>query len=542
MTETTGILFDEYKVLIDQRSPLVGGSWQGDPKSWWLQGVFYFVPTTHASDVLRFFYEKTLEYDSPVIIDIGASTGSFCLLGAINKDITCYAFEPNPEVFEILKINLKLNKLDKVKAFQMALADKEVDCILKNPKANDSGLATLGIPTRFKEWTERVVPTFRFDTIVKKEGIDRIDLIKIDTEGCELPILKGAENAIKQFNPDLLVEVNPENTSQFGYEPKAIFELLSSWGYDHFMLEEDNAFFSKRFIKIYIVEGNRRGKPTYRKESPGESCRWKNIVSVEDIKEADYLVIINEPVGFDIPDFPPEHILYFKREPDEFLFVQHYWDKVPLESHVFPLGDLHEMQRWHIQKSYDELKQMDFPEKTKKLSCVMSNYGDGSQPPDIQVLQGHKLRWFFMRNFLQKYPEEVDVYGKRLDAYKFKWNKGWIVDKWDGLRDYRYSFVFENSWQPGLFTEKLCGPVLAGCMPIYWGCPNLEKFFPENSFIRLDISKEDAPDRAMEIVNSDFREQHLDELREAKKRILEEYNVWPTLYKIVNKIDEELKK
>jgi len=139
-----------------------------------------------------------------------------------------------------------------------------------------------------------------------------------------------------------------------------------------------------------------------------------------------------------------------------------------------------------------------------------------------------------MKKFMRRHPGVLDLYGRRLTSYGGQE----IKDKWTGLKDYRYAFTFENSMQKGYWTEKICDAILSGCMPIYWGCPNLEEFLPENSFIRLDLKKEDAVERAYEIINSDFREQHIKELQIAKNLILDQWNVWARLHLIVNDLDK----
>jgi len=286
-------------------------------------------------------------------------------------------------------------------------------------------------------------------------------------------------------------------------------------------------------IKIYMIKDGEHGTPVYRWCSPGENSRWGNIVSVDNMDEADYLVIVNTPLDIDYSSFPPEKILYFKWEPDEFFFVQHMWDNVHPSSHKFNTSDTGILIKWHVNKTYDELKNIGFPEKTKQLSWITTNQGDGTQS-GVQILEGHVLRMNFMKKFLQRYPGVLDLYGRRL----IKYGGYEIEDKWDGLKDYRYAFTFENSEQKGYWTEKICDAILSGCMPIYWGCPNLKDFLPKNSFIRLDLRKEDAVEKAIEIIHSDFREQHLDELKEAKNLILDNWNVWPRLHRIVNEYHE----
>lgn len=293
-------------------------------------------------------------------------------------------------------------------------------------------------------------------------------------------------------------------------------------------------------LKVYIVETTQRGIHIYKRFAPGHVGRWRNIVSVDDLDEADYLIVNGFPVGVQL-HFPREKILYFKTEPDEFHFGDGIWNLLPLDSHTFHNSGGNMLQQWDILKTYDELKAEPFPSKTRDLSWITSNYGDGSQGPEIQILTGHRLRMNFLRRFLRQYPGgPLHLYGKRLTTrvYQVLCNKGQLYDKWDGLADYRYTLAFENASEPGYWTGKLSDAFLAGCMPIFWGCPNLEKFFPKDSFVRVDITREDAPERVVEIAKSDRREQNLAVLEEAKQLCLDKYNVWPMLHRIVNEVHQ----
>lgn len=261
---------------------------------------------------------------------------------------------------------------------------------------------------------------------------------------------------------------------------------------------------------------------------------------MDEIEESDYLVIITSVLGINL-QYPAYRVLYFVREPDEFRFVQE-WQRILVERgqvRYYPVADSYMLQHWTIMKTYDELFRVPFPLKSRDLSWVTSNYGDGTQADTIQVLLGHKLRMDFLKRFLERYEIGWHLYGRGLDAnaiYRCPCYRGELFDKWDGLENYRYTLAFENSWQKGYFSEKFCDAILAGCMPIYWGCPNLEEFFPEGSFIRLDITAPDAPQQVIDIVHTDYRERNLAALEEAKELILNRYNVWPTLHRILNEV------
>src|SRR5437667_94736 len=72
----------------------------------------------------------------------------------------------------------------------------------------------------------------------------------------------------------------------------------------------------------------------------------------------------------------------------------------------------------------------------------------------------------------------LDVSGRGIRA---------IEDKADGILPYRYHVALENSQFPDYWTEKLADAFLGFAHPLYWGCPNLERYFPAQSFTALNI-------------------------------------------------------
>ena len=60
-----------------------------------------------------------------------------------------------------------------------------------------------------------------------------------------------------------------------------------------------------------------------------------------------------------------------------------------------------------------------------------------------------------------------------------------IEDKWAGLAPYKYSLAIENAVTPDYWSEKIADCFLTWTLPIYYGCLNLEDYFPKQSFIRI---------------------------------------------------------
>ena len=65
---------------------------------------------------------------------------------------------------------------------------------------------------------------------------------------------------------------------------------------------------------------------------------------------------------------------------------------------------------------------------------------------------------------------------------------------------------------------------LAWTMPIYYGCTQLDKFFPAESFVQLDPSDSSLEEQVRSVIQSDLRERNLDAIAEARRRVLQDYN------------------
>ena len=67
-------------------------------------------------------------------------------------------------------------------------------------------------------------------------------------------------------------------------------------------------------------------------------------------------------------------------------------------------------------------------------------------------------------------------------------------------------------------------------MPIYWGCPNIGDYFPEDSFYLVEMSN---PQEIQEILNKPIEEKHIKALLEARDLVINKYNIWPVIEKTI---------
>jgi len=136
-------------------------------------------------------------------------------------------------------------------------------------------------------------------------------------------------------------------------------------------------------------------------------------------------------------------------------------------------------------------------ERKKFLTAVYSNK---STPAIFGNMSKYKIDLYQLRYELFRQLDETNVefhlYGrgwntkrpfnlqdkwqswKRFDSYK-----GEIKDKLEVISKYKYCLAFENAVAPGYITEKIFDCFLAGCVPVYYGAPNIEKYIPSNTFI-----------------------------------------------------------
>ena len=89
---------------------------------------------------------------------------------------------------------------------------------------------------------------------------------------------------------------------------------------------------------------------------------------------------------------------------------------------------------------------------------------------------------------------------------------------------------------PTLGSEKLADPYLSGAVPIYYGCTNIDEYFPKDSYIAIDINnREEAYDTInSRIIDPKDYESRLDALREAQRLVLNEYNLLAILDQMIS--------
>jgi len=179
------------------------------------------------------------------IIDIGAQSGLYSLFAKYLPNSTFYSFEPFVDTFNCLNDNLKLNNISNVKSYNIGISDKVGTSILNTSKSHN-GLHTMGgSPLRFDDINPITINVSTIDEEFYNKNIP-VHFIKIDTEGWEYNILKGAEKTVRKYKPIIQLEWNITNMKQCNVTEEEISSLLNNYNYyEKSNADEEKLFYPK---------------------------------------------------------------------------------------------------------------------------------------------------------------------------------------------------------------------------------------------------------------------------------------------------------
>lgn len=293
-----------------------------------------------------------------------------------------------------------------------------------------------------------------------------------------------------------------------------------------------------KIIKLVTRGSDHRKFSLYQSQSPRNQGIWKNCIFTFDPFEQKYdwfVVLDNMPASLprstEILQCPKEHTILVTSEPSSISHYgrsfasQFYYLITNQNSNSLPHNNAIRSQTgiyWLYGKDFDNIIKDAFLPKTKLLSTICSDKRDGHTM--------HKKRYDFTKLMEQEIPE-LDRFGR---GFKF------IENKYEALDHYKFHVVIENHIEKHMWSEKLADAFLGFTVPIYCGCPNIYDYFPVDSIILIDINN---PQEAIEIIKNIIKtpkeyEKRLEAVKEARRRVLYEYNLLEMITKIVNQSAE----
>lgn len=171
-----------------------------------------------------------------VILDIGANLGNHSVfMGRFCSPSQVHSFEPHSVLHSALKKNIKLNGLDDVvQAHAVALGDADTRGVICDAALNNAGMSQVEVVA------DGPVEIYRLDGLLGHQ-LHRCDCIKLDVEGMELAVFRGAIETIKKFHPDIYVECAEDRhyrqalefLEPLGYQSVQAFNATSTFCFQH---------------------------------------------------------------------------------------------------------------------------------------------------------------------------------------------------------------------------------------------------------------------------------------------------------------------
>lgn len=178
-----------------------------------------------------------------VIFDIGANTGLYALVAkSLNADSKVYAFDPVKRVFERLVENNKLNSFD-IECFELAASNADGEATIYDLPTEHILSVTVNqnhhLPDVQLKAFPTTIKTIRLDTFIEEHKLEKIDLMKIDVERHEFEVLQGMGSYLKNFKPNMLIEILSDEIG------KKVESLIFDKDYLYFRIDDADGTIKK---------------------------------------------------------------------------------------------------------------------------------------------------------------------------------------------------------------------------------------------------------------------------------------------------------
>jgi FkbM family methyltransferase len=181
-------------------------------------------------DILRATLAQLREGDT--FFDIGGHFGQYTVAGGRKVGVNgrVHVFEPGSIQDGYLRRNIELNGLTNVTVANVALSDTPGELALHTPSFGDIGKSQLVDPSQDDQAVR--VPVTTLDTYCEENDITRIDVMKVDVEGAEFGVFKGAARVMRDFPPRAIFYESVDSLCEaFNHTPEEMHTYLEAAGY-----------------------------------------------------------------------------------------------------------------------------------------------------------------------------------------------------------------------------------------------------------------------------------------------------------------------
>ncbi|MFN7926158.1 MAG: FkbM family methyltransferase [Bryobacteraceae bacterium] len=178
-------------------------------------------------------------------IDVGAHIGFHSLKAAQRVGTAGHVLsvEPNPATLRELRENVASSKVPQIAIEPVACSDRRATLDLFASNRSNTGMASLSSrnAARDDEGTRSYkVEAVPLDELVERQGLTRVDVIKIDVEGAETMVLRGAAKTIARFHPVVVMEMLDDQLRAMNSSVLELELMMTQAGYQRGRKAEDN--------------------------------------------------------------------------------------------------------------------------------------------------------------------------------------------------------------------------------------------------------------------------------------------------------------
>ena len=169
-------------------------------------------------------------------VDVGAHIGYHSLKAAarVGEAGCVVAIEANPRTFAQLEENVRASGAA-VTLLHAACLDRETEVELYSAARRNTGGSSVCRANAGREGDIQqtdVVAANSLDALLRQVGVDRVDVMKIDVEGAELQVLRGAAETLDRFRPAIVVEFMEHHLKAMGTSVAELSSTIESLGYE----------------------------------------------------------------------------------------------------------------------------------------------------------------------------------------------------------------------------------------------------------------------------------------------------------------------
>ena len=194
---------------------------------------------------------------SKTVIDVGAHIGLYALMASTDRpDVTTIAFEPVPRNLQYLRRNVARNHTPDLRVEAAAVGDHDGTITLYIPETTRLPATASIVESNSAEKVGTEVPIVSLDHYVTTHDISSVDLIKLDVEGAEAAVLRGAAEIIRMHRPAIICEIlhgvgdTEAATAVFDDADYRFFLVTDDGLVEHDALVGDPSYYYKNYLLI----------------------------------------------------------------------------------------------------------------------------------------------------------------------------------------------------------------------------------------------------------------------------------------------------